>query len=662
MPAHPKTKAELLKELTDLQLENKSLKNRYEQDIIERLAVEEALRESEQKLYNIFASSPDAITITDLNGIIIDCNQATAGMLNYSSVEDLIGKNSLALITAKDKQIAADNMQRVFDKSIIKNLEYRLLKRDGSEFPAEMSVSLIRDEYGKPVSFVAITKDITERKLAEEALIESNEKFSSIFENNSAAMAIFESDTTISMVNKEYCKLSGYSKEEVIGMSWTKQIPSADLERLKEYNRLRLANSKDVPNNYEFSFCKKNGEVRYSLMSVCMFKDKRIIASFNDITDRKRAEVALKESEERFRAIFEQAAVGSAVLNTKTGQFIRINQKYCDFVGYTMQEMLQKTFMDVTYNEDVQFNIDKNFMLMQDGGREYSFEKRYVHKNGNIIWGNITISPLWKAGEKPETFFHIAIVEDITERKRTELIIQEQNKQLHDLNATKDKFFSVIAHDLKSPFLGFLGLTESLAEETSLYSAQDIAQLGKEMHKAADNLYSLLNNLLEWAQMQKDSMSFQPKEFTLSHRIAENVESIKKRSEKKGIEIINRVTGFFQVYADPNMINSVLLNLLSNAVKFTSRNGTVSINAKKNDNEMVEISVSDNGIGIPKDIIDKLFMVGEKTSQKGTDGELSSGLGILLCKEFVEKNGGKIWVESEVGKGSTFYFTLKSHG
>jgi PAS domain S-box-containing protein len=382
------------------------------------------------------------------------------------------------------------------------------------------------------------------------------------------------------------------------------------------------------------------------------------VAVFDVITERKKEKEALRESEERFRAIFEQAAVGVALLNTKTGQFIRINQKYCDFVGYTMQEMLHKTFMDITYNEDVQLNVDKNAKLIEDDSREFSFEKRYVHKNGNIFWGNITISPLWKVGEKPETFFHIAIVEDINERKKDELIIRQQNIQLRELNAAKDKFFSIIAHDLRSPFQVFLGLTKSLAEEANDYTIEELNQIGNDLNQLANNLFGLLKNLLEWAQMQKGSMSFQPNIFSLSDQIAENVQILKRRGEQKGITIINTISGSLQVYADEKMINSVLLNLLSNAIKFTHKNGTVTISALKTDDDLVKIAVSDTGIGIEKNMGDKLFKIGEKTNRTGTDGELSSGLGLLLCKEFVEKNGGTIWVESEEGKGSTFSFTI----
>jgi two-component system CheB/CheR fusion protein len=250
-------------------------------------------------------------------------------------------------------------------------------------------------------------------------------------------------------------------------------------------------------------------------------------------------------------------------------------------------------------------------------------------------------------------------IEDITERKRVEDVIHLNNEQLVVLNSEKDKFLSIIAHDLKGPFQGFLGLTQSLAEEVSNYTAEELLNVGKEMHKTANRLFNLIKNLLEWAQMQKGSLSFQPKEISLQILIVNNVEAIKWRSEQKTITVNNSVSGTFQVYADENMINSVLLNLITNAVKFTHRNGTITINTKKSSEEMVEISVSDTGIGMQNSEVEKLFKLSERIQSEGTEGEESTGLGLLLCKEFVEKNGGKIWAESQEGKGSTFYFTLR---
>ena len=278
-----------------------------------------------------------------------------------------------------------------------------------------------------------------------------------------------------------------------------------------------------------------------------------------------------------------------------------------------------------------------------------------IHWHGlNLIWEYIII---W-------SYFIVFVIGVEKIKKFTILLsirnedLKKSNEELIKANSQKDKFFSIIAHDLRSPFQGFLGITQSLAENVDNYTTQELANLFKTMHDTADNLFSLLKNLLEWAQMQKGSMSFQPKELILSELIAENVHILKSRSEQKGITIVNNVTDPLRVIADEKMLTSVILNLISNAVKFTKKTGTVTINTNKTEDSMIEISVNDTGLGMPKSIVEKLFRVGEKIRSLGTEGELSTGLGLILCKEFVEKHGGKIWAKSQEGIGSTFYFTL----
>ncbi len=247
---------------------------------------------------------------------------------------------------------------------------------------------------------------------------------------------------------------------------------------------------------------------------------------------------------------------------------------------------------------------------------------------------------------------------DLTDYKRVEDSLKKSTEELKILNATKDKFFSIIAHDLKSPFQGFLGTTELMSEEVNQFSNSDLSKLSSEMHKSAQSLLKLLKNLLDWAQIQNNTIDFEPKDCNLKKIVDQNLEIMGPIALQKGITVFNEVPENLKVFADENMLNSILRNLLSNSVKFTFRNGKIVINAKAASNNMLEISVRDTGIGMSENTIKKLFKIDEKIGTKGTDGEPSSSLGLLLCKEFVEKHGGKIRVESETGKGSVFYFTV----
>ncbi len=189
-------------------------------------------------------------------------------------------------------------------------------------------------------------------------------------------------------------------------------------------------------------------------------------------------------------------------------------------------------------------------------------------------------------------------------------------------------------------------------------SQEEVIKHSNSIHNSVNKLYRLLENLLEWALLQQESIEFTPQNFNLSSVFIQCSELLKQRASHKGISIINEISDKQQLYADEIMITSVLRNLLSNAVKNTNKGGKVVANACETEDGFVEISVTDTGVGIPVNSIGKLFILGEKVSTLGTDNETGTGLGLLLCKEFVEKHGGKIWVESKENIGSTFYFTI----
>jgi signal transduction histidine kinase len=236
--------------------------------------------------------------------------------------------------------------------------------------------------------------------------------------------------------------------------------------------------------------------------------------------------------------------------------------------------------------------------------------------------------------------------------------LNDANNSLKQINATKDKFFSIIAHDLRSPFTSFLGLTKIMAEELSSLTMEEIQKFSVSMEKSAQNLFRLLENLLEWARMKQHLISFNAEKINLSSFVFEIVEMFTESANYKRIKVDFNIPEDLEVLADSNSLQSVFRNLISNAIKFTPKDGKISISAKSISGNSVEISIKDNGIGMKPFIKDNLFKLDVNMARKGTEGELSTGLGLLLCKEFVEKNGGKLYVESEEGKGSRFYFTL----
>lgn len=342
------------------------------------------------------------------------------------------------------------------------------------------------------------------------------------------------------------------------------------------------------------------------------------------------------------------------VINTDSHATIKtVNNATLNLLKYVERDLMGKS-IEIVLDHTIFDEIDID--TLKRGDYISKKEITYKTKDGNQIPILFSASPLLSSSNEIEGIIFVG--QDITIRKKAEEEIRLKNEQLQRINSEKDKFFSIIAHDLRSPFVGLLGLTEIMAENTSHFSQKELVNISNSLNESAKNLFKLLENLLEWAQIQKGETSFSPQDMPLFNLVSQNIEILRHTALKKEINIINKVQETLEAYLDEKMINTVLRNLLSNAVKFTDRNGEVIVSAKKAENETIEVSVRDTGVGIPEKDVKRLFKLEEKVCSIGTGGEPSTGLGLLLCKEFVEKHGGKIWVESELGKGSTFYFTL----
>jgi len=246
--------------------------------------------------------------------------------------------------------------------------------------------------------------------------------------------------------------------------------------------------------------------------------------------------------------------------------------------------------------------------------------------------------------------------------KREKEQIEKQREDLKNLNATKDKFFSLIAHDLKNPFNTIIGLSELVLQRFDSYSGKRIKEFVRQIYSYSTHTYTLLDNMLQWARSQTGQIKVHPEQVELDIVIRENINLLQNKAEEKHIKLETDIhQDACQVFGDENMISTVMRNLISNAIKFTSEDGVVLIRSRLKDREHVELSVFDNGIGIPQENLSKIFALDAGYTTQGTRGEKGTGLGLLLCKEFVQMNGGEISVESEVNQGSTFYVLLPVH-
>ncbi len=285
--------------------------------------------------------------------------------------------------------------------------------------------------------------------------------------------------------------------------------------------------------------------------------------------------------------------------------------------------------------------------------------------NKQIFQGFISYGIVWLIGFVSLLYVKRRFVIYIKKRDEYENQMAKLNEDLFELNtklektnSEKDKFFSIIAHDLRSPFHGLMGITSMIMDDPESFTKKELVELNKLAHSSSSKLFKLLQNLLEWAQMKNGMLVYNPQKINLYGLLLQNLLLKEQKAKQKEIKILLHVPQDIEVLADENMLNSIVRNLLSNALKFTPQCGSITISCRMIENNFIEVSVTDSGIGIPEDIMQKLFRPDQKVGRTGINGEESTGLGLLLCKEFVEKHGGTINAVSNTLSGTTFSFSI----
>lgn len=377
-------------------------------------------------------------------------------------------------------------------------------------------------------------------------------------------------------------------------------------------------------------------------------QESRLIIIHN-ITERKLAEQEIEENKEKYRGLSE--ATFESIFISEKGICIEQNLSAEKIFGYTTEEAIGRKGTDWIAPEYRQLVI--NNML---AGNEQPYEVLALKKDGTTFPCMIQGKMMHYKGKDVRA----TALRNITDLKLAEAEVKHKNDELQKLNTEKDKFFTIIAHDLKSPFNSILGFSDLIAERVKEKNYEDVEKYAEVIQLSSNKAMDLLINLMEWSQSQTGRMEFHPEYFELVELIKDTEHLLSGALKQKSISIFETFPSNTPVFADKKMISTVLRNLISNAIKYTHPGGEIIISTKETQEDLT-ISVSDNGVGIPKAIIDKLFKIDQSYSTPGTNNEKGTGLGLILCKEFVEKHGGKIWIDSEVDKGSTFYFTIPHH-
>lgn len=367
----------------------------------------------------------------------------------------------------------------------------------------------------------------------------------------------------------------------------------------------------------------------------------------------------LQKSEEKFRIITENS---SDIIWHLDSNFLVTYISSADeqIRGYKQEDVIGTYLWSILKPEGIQMLKKANEKRLLDLSKGIAqtasiYELEELCKDGSWIWVEATATA--HCDEAGKIIGYNGVTRDISERKKTEQILKEQDNQLRELISTKDKLFSIIAHDLRSPFNSILGFSDLLIDSTECNDIEETKQFAKIINTSTSNTLVLLDNLLEWANTQSGKNKFTPVTLNFKPIIKEIFDILNSTAEIKNISLNYKESIQVDVFADENMLKTILRNLISNGIKFTNTNGQIDVYALQKQN-FIEITVSDNGVGMNEEIQNNLFKIDKKVTTSGTLNEKGSGLGLILCKEFVEKHGGKIRVKSELGKGSSFIFTL----
>lgn len=594
-------------------------------------------------------------------------------------------------IYEKDKYIASlKQEQKIQDLELQKNeLNIKLL------VIASIAIFLL-------LLFISIflyyrNKKIREKVKLKEQITSTEEKLNLILAGTDQGIFGLDLEGNCTFINRSASQLIGYSEQECIGKKIHNLIHHSKIDgTVYPIEQCPICNisDKNFRIQSETLFKKDNSKFIAEISFNPLFEKNSLaggVITFSDISGRIKAQEEVENSERKYRLLANNSTDVIWTLDLD-GHITYISPSIYNLRGFTPEEAINQS-IDEMVCPNSKNNLIKGFELAQEEiitgikKEPIYFEVEQPRKNGTTVWTEIVSKVMYDNNMKPIGV--VGLTRNISKRK----LAQEENLQLLDeikltnelleagieqknllidelsnaklelekINNEKDKFFSILAHDLKSPFAGFLGLTDIFANDIESFSKTELQEIGKNMQESASNLYKLLDNLLQWSRMQRGKMEFNQEPFLISSLVEQNIRIQTDVARQKDITMENIVSNDTYVYADIPMMNTILRNLISNALKFTPRGGKILIGeSKHSDDGLIKIFVRDNGIGMPPEIKNNLFKIDQKVSRPGTENEPSTGLGLFLCKEFIEKNNGTIWVESEIGAGSTFYITLPS--
>ena len=621
-------------------------------DITERKQAGAKLRESEEKYRVLTESSIDSISLYDCDGRCLYLNQVSAKFLGKKRA-DVLGRLLTDIFPEEMAGEILNGIRSVFRRNDIVRREY-MFRVNGESRYSLTTLAPVRNIDGHVVTVMRVATDITERKRMEEKIKQAAKEWRTTFDSITDGISICDKDFKLVRLNKAFAGVFKKKPQELIGKpcyeifhGTNEPVPNCPHKKTIKTKKPATA-----------EFFEPHLGVHLEISTSPIFNDEgEVVACVHvarDITERKRAEEKIREAEERYRSLVNNVKLGIFRSTLETpGRFLEVNPAMEEITGYSREELLQMKVIDLyMHAEERAVFIEK----VTSTARRVTREPRFRRKDGTeiVVWAT-TVAVRDAAGK---ILYIDGIMEDITEHKRAEQELQEKTRQLEVASQAKSKFLASMSHELRTPLNAVIGFSELMLDGVPGEINEEQEDCLNDILSSGQQLLNLINDVLDLSKIEAGRIELKLENLNLADVINKVVSTVKPMLDENRHKIgVSVGEGLPPVHADKRRLRQILLNLLSNAIKFTPPGGKLGIKVTRN-GDWCQVSVVDNGTGIKEEDQERVFEVFTQAATLPKEKEGGTGLGLALTKQFVEAIGGRIWVESEYGKGSKFIFTL----
>ncbi len=617
--------------------------------------LEEALCERKKRYQTVAKLAQMGVFRTDTQGNYVYVNNQLCELTGHTP-EQLYGLAWTKALHPMDSDRVLNEWKRAVERKIAFNSEYRFRRPDSVTTWVIVRADIETGNAGEVTGYVGTVMDITDRRRAEEALRESEDRYRGLVENAKDIIFTLSSDGAITSLNPSFERVTGLSRGGLIGMDFSPIVHPVDLPFATELFQ-RVMNGETTHHSFELRILSKPfGYITLEITVAPKIIDGKMVGALGigrDITERKRAEKELQQSREKYRTLINNIQDGVFIIQDDKIQFV--NEAFAGMCGYTTKDVIGKDFREFVAPEDLK-RVEDRYLRRQTGKnipKDYEFHM--LHRDGKtriIVNMNVGLIPYYGRAASMGT------VKDITERKKAEEI-RIENERLAYASKAKSEFLTNMSHELRTPLNAIIGFSELMKQGKA-------GELNEKQEHYIDNIFTsgkfllgLISDILDLSKIETGKIELLPKKISVPANINESLTLIKEKAVKHNVRLKTQLDPALDfIEADKLRFKQILFNLLSNAVKFSKEDGgTVTITTKK-EGDMARISISDTGIGIKKKDVIKLFHKFQQIDTGISRKYGGTGLGLAISKQLVELHGGKIWAESRCGRGSTFTFLL----